>query len=132
MNYLKYKKEEPIVNGTTTIVKQKAYIKAGTDLAVQALKADKAINNFIKYDNDPYFEDYQTKGIAKVDPKDTFDAKKGETIARIKAELLAQRNFNTEVYNAIKEAEKLQKALEKALKDSAVIIEGLEERLEDM
>jgi len=132
MNYLKYKKEEPIINGTTTIVKQKAYIKAGTDLTTQAWKANRAIINFIKYENDPYFEDYQTKGVAKVDPKDTFDAKKGETIARIKAELLAQRNFNTEVYNAIKEVEKLQKALAKALADSKVIADSLEERLEDM
>ena len=132
MNYLKYNKNEPIVNGTTTIVKQKAYIKAGTDLTIQALKANKAIINFIKYDNDPYFEDYQTKGVAKVDPKDTFDAKKGETVARIKAELLAQKNFMTEIYNAIKETEELQKVLVKALADSKVIADSLEERLEDM
>lgn len=132
MNYLKYLKHDPIKNGTTIIVKQDAYIKAGSDLTIQAYKADRAIENFIKFENDCYCADYENKGIAKLALQDTYDEKKGVAVAGIKAEILAQKNFQAEVYEALKETEKFQKVLEKALKDSAVIIEDLEERLEDM
>ena len=131
MNYLRYLKFNPIKNGTTTIIKQNAYIKAGSDLVIQADKTARAISKFAKGEDDMYWEDYKNKGVAKVDPKDIYDEKKGLAVAGIKAEMAAQKNFQAEVYAAIKETEKLQKILEKALADSEVIVKDLTERLEN-
>lgn len=116
---VKYRDVNTIHNGTTTISLGAANLHNAY--------GEQLFNLLQKAVVDTLFSgEVKVKGVAKLSPNDTYDAKTGKVIASRKAELRAHRHFLTRLQKAKKA---LDKYLDEGIASEQDIVKGLEDIL---
>lgn len=120
---LEYKNKRIMHNGTTTIVNGYTQIINYCDIENMGRKLSEELLRFHTFG-------FIAKGVAKLNPEDTYDEKKGLVVASNKAKIKGNRRIQREAENLLNLLNKYKAMLSDTLEEAKNNIKEAENRIE--